>query len=404
MRCFRRRGGTTMTWKEEITDLMTKATSRVEDVIDVMWRKTSERLGWDKPEVIVAFMGYADHEQVRVRGRVLANAPHGGPQEDDTWWTNLAETYRRIASREIPDIEVELAYGGMTQTVRTDEEGYYFATFPRRHERTRGLRWRGVHARTKRGENEAESSHRVLFPGDAARYLVVSDLDDTVIETGITSLLLMARLTFLSNARTRSALPGVQALYEAFRWDAAPKAERPGAGINPIFYVSNGPWNLYDLLRDFLEVNRIPEGPIFLQDWGFDDDKLVKPPGNRHKIERITQLLRSYPDLPTVLLGDSGEHDASTYVEIARKHPGRVRAIYIRDVDPGLLSQKDEVVEEVAKEAEKIGVPLLSGESSVRFAEHAASIGLIPEGAVESVKREAGRDLSRASLGSETIG
>jgi phosphatidate phosphatase APP1 len=33
-----------------------------------------------------------------------------------------------------------------------------------------------------------------------------------------------------------------------------------------------------------------------------------------------------------VLVGDSGEHDPAIYRSIARAHPGRVRAIYIRDV------------------------------------------------------------------------
>ena len=110
---------------------------------------------------------------------------------------------------------------------------------------------------------------------------------------------------------------------------------------NPIFYVSSSPWNLYDLLDDFLELNAIPAGPIFLRDIGTDTGKFIKTPGHGHKLERARTLIARNPQLRWVLLGDSGQADAELYAEAAQEFGDRIAAIYIRDVDPDADSPLD---------------------------------------------------------------
>ena len=59
--------------------------------------------------------------------------------------------------------------------------------------------------------------------------------------------------------------------------------------------------------------------------------------GREQKHDRIREVLDLHPDLSFVLLGDSGEHDPEIYADIVREHPGRILAVYIREVrlDPG---------------------------------------------------------------------
>ena len=71
----------------------------------------------------------------------------------------------------------------------------------------------------------------------------------------------MAKLTLLHNAHTRLPFEGVAGFYQALQ------RGRDGEAYNPVFYVSNSPWNLYDLLEDFLDVHGIPRGPLLLRDW-----------------------------------------------------------------------------------------------------------------------------------------
>jgi phosphatidate phosphatase APP1 len=66
-----------------------------------------------------------------------------------------------------------------------------------------------------------------------------------------------------------------------------------GEGLNPIFYVSSSPWNLYDLLEEFFRVHGIPEGPLFLRDWDFSPLKLLRMGHQDHKLTQDRAALRA---------------------------------------------------------------------------------------------------------------
>jgi phosphatidate phosphatase APP1 len=218
---------------------------------------------------------------------------------------------------------------------------------------------------------------------------IISDIDDTVLESSIIHWKTAAQLTFLHNARTRKPLEGVAALYHALQRGA------DGAQMNPVFYVSSSPWNLVDLLEDFLDLNGIPPGPLLLQDLGLDEGKFISPRGHRHKLERTLELIELYPQLRWILCGDTGQADAQLYSEAVLKHPGKILAVYIRDVDPDIDSEFDALAEERLAAAKDTGVPMLRVRDSLAIAEHAASLGLVAPDAIEAVDREVTRDRAR---------
>jgi phosphatidate phosphatase APP1 len=146
-----------------------------------------------------------------------------------------------------------------------------------------------------------------------------------VVRSGATNMLKMAWIVFLNNAHTRLPLEGVIAFYQALQRGVN------GRDYNPIFYVSSSSWNIYDVLEDFLSVHGVPAGPLFLKDWSPTTLEKHKA----HKLAVIRTLLRTYPELPFVLIGDSGEEDPEIYRQAVREHPGRILAIYIRDVTTG---------------------------------------------------------------------
>jgi phosphatidate phosphatase APP1 len=76
-----------------------------------------------------------------------------------------------------------------------------------------------------------------------------------------------------------------------------------------------------------------------------------------HKSACIRQILATYPDLPLVLVGDTGERDPDIYLEVAAQHPGRVRAIYIREVGTGPLRHRE--VAALAEQARRLGCEML---------------------------------------------
>lgn len=369
-----------MEWKKQLTAAAGAAVRNLEDFVDVTWRSFSRRLGLNEPRQIMAYRGYGNDECVWVRGRLLANKLYGGPKDDDTWWDNLKATYERWESDEVPGETIRLTFGTEGKSVVTDDEGYYEASFSIDGAAPRPD---AVVAMHDREDCTLTAVHRLALLHPDASFMVISDVDDTVIHTGITDLLRAAQLTFLNNAKTRKPLAGVDGLYRAL---ARGNAADP---VNPIFYLSNSAWNMYDLLRDFLDLNDLPEGPLLLRDLGLGTDS------SNHKIETLRRLLERYDTLPAVLVGDSGQHDAEIYLRLAEEHPDRVAAIYIRDVDPGADSDFDVRVDGYIRKGAALKIPFLRVSDSMDIARHAAEIGLIPESQLAGIAQVAAVDSQR---------
>jgi phosphatidate phosphatase APP1 len=354
-------------------------------------------IGANTPKQIAAYIGHDDGRYLHVSGRVLSNAPYGGPLDEDGWWENLLNTWRRWESDEVPGASVTLRFHDEEQTVEADDEGYYHATFASRGQPRSAIGWQGVEAIASGKDGNVTARHHILVvPADAV-YGIISDIDDTVLHTGLTSMLLAAKLTFLENAKTRKPLDGVAKLYQKLQSGLSAEP------VNPLFYVSSSPWNIHDLLVDFLRLNEIPVGPIFLRDLGIDRTKFIKTEGHGHKQDRVLALLDSYPALPFVLIGDSGQEDPAIYATVASLRPGHVIAIYIRDVDPDRGSLLDEAVHEAIALAATAGVPMILAPDSRAMAEHACSLGLIPAEAEKSVEREVHRDEARPETGEQAV-
>jgi len=131
--------------------------------------------------------------------------------------------------------------------------------------------------------------------------------------------------SIFKHAKNRLPLEGAADFYHKLHRGAS------GKNANPIFYVSHSPWNLYRYLELFLKQNNFPKGPILLQRLGAILKR--KQQGDKpQKQKEIVNILKTYPKLPFILIGDSGEHDPAIYMEIAEAFPNRILAIYLRSV------------------------------------------------------------------------
>ncbi len=377
-------------WRDGVARFLRDSIIDADDHIDAARRRLHARLGLQRPRHIAAYRGYDDGRTVELRGRVLAERPRGGPGEHNDWWDNLLDTYRRFESDEVPGVPLRVRFRDAETEVVSDQEGYYHAQLSPGAPPS-DLPW--DNASVSLGDGTLMTAQPVLQASAGARLGIISDIDDTVLHSSITDWKTAAQLTFLHNARTRKPLRGVAALY------AALQSGPDGRAHNPVFYVSSSPWNLYDLLDDFLELNAIPAGPIFLRDLGLDAGKFIKTTGHGHKLERARELIRRQPHLRWVLLGDSGQADAELYAEAAREFGDRIAAVYIRDVDPDTESPRDAGVDHHIESIAGTRVPMLRVSDSLAAAEHAASLGLLDPANLPAVAREVGRDLARPTLG-----
>jgi phosphatidate phosphatase APP1 len=318
-----------------------------------------------------AFRGYGTPTRLRLRGRVLRSTGLVRSRLGDSTVDNLRNAFRRFESDEVPGalVAARAAAGGEVRA-RGDEEGYFEVVLDLPRPLAEPRVWEPVELELLEPggpAGPARATGQVLVPRDP-QFAVISDLDDTVLRSNATSLWQMARLTLLHNAHTRLPFEGVAGFYQALQ------RGRDGEALNPVFYVSNSPWNLYDLLEDFLDLQGIPRGPLLLRDWSLRTLKA----GEGHKLAAIQALLEAYPGLQVVLVGDSGERDPEIYRRVVLRHPGRVLAVYLRDVAPA----RHGAVRAIAAELAGHGVDLVFSPDTEAARRHALDHRLIAAAAL----------------------
>ncbi|MCB0629158.1 MAG: phosphatase domain-containing protein [Saprospiraceae bacterium] len=317
-----------MSWKHRISDWL-RPFDLLYDRLKRHWKtiKSSKRLS---PIQLMAYRGYCSSEKLWLKGRVLEDQLIVARREDSVW-RNVVNTYKRFNSREIWGAKVDIRVGEQSFLLQSDREGYFeldIAT-PKSFLQPANA-W--LHPiidliRTPWTTVDQQSEGEVLFPIQP-KFGVITDIDDTIIHTGVASRLMWRAIyrTILKNAGSRVSIKEASAFFRALSKD-----QTTDQFFNPVFYVSNSPWNLYDLIDDFLRFNQLPKGPILLRDLGLPTDP--RPSGYKgHKFETISRILHTYPDLKFVLIGDSGEKDTDIYLDVTQQFPGRIIAIYIRDV------------------------------------------------------------------------
>lgn len=300
--------------------------------------------------------GSAGAGRVVVRGRVLDDPM----PEEAVAGERVRDAFRRTArgflTTELPAVLLRIEVGGVAVTTITDDDGYFRAELEGAELVAPWTEGRVTLAAPYRGVVSAATAVRVRVSDGRAELGVISDVDDTVLVTGVQRTLTMLRQTLTGSALTRTTFEGAPELYRALARDD---------DRNPFCYVSSSPWNLHGFVLGFLRHRGFPVGPVLLRD-------LVT---GGHKRERIDEALALHPDLRFVLIGDSGEHDPEIYAATVRRHPGRVLAVCIREVrlDPG-----DGRVEAVTDAWDRT-VPFLLAPDSAAMVDFLRGLGLLDQ-------------------------
>jgi len=168
------------------------------------------------------------------------------------------------------------------------------------------------------GEHTFATGKILLYPRQGLS--VVSDIDDTIKDSQVGDRKELLANTFLRKFRS---IDGMADLY------------RDWAGRGAAFhYVSSSPWQLLEALQTFSDEGGFPDGSMHLRNFRLRDQLLRKLVLRRNgKVIAIRNLLKALPEREFVLIGDSGEKDPKIYRKICKQYPGRVKAVFIRDLD-----------------------------------------------------------------------
>jgi phosphatidate phosphatase APP1 len=333
--------------------------------------------------MVVPFIGHGSSRRVRVSARVVLGRPEAAAPAAGTPDAPTTPALRRAVLRagiarfltvEVPGTVITVTGPGVEARLRSDRDGYVDAVLDVSGD---GLA-PGWHEFELRLRNGAAATAKVLVVDPAARVGLVSDVDDTILETGLSRGIELLRATLLTPVHDRTPLPGAAALYRAL-------VERGEGPMRPVFYVSTSPWNLHEMLLEFIALRRFPLGPLLLTDWGPSRSGLFRIGAQEHKLGLVRRMLEEHPQLGLVLVGDSGQLDPEIYATLAREHPDRIRAVYIRRTRhalPGRIAEVDALAADVTAS----GVPMLAVDDSMQIATHAAGLGLLDGAALAEVR------------------
>ena len=289
------------------------------------------------------YFGYSTPDTVVIRGRALEADTTRASNDTPSLVDNLAAMAALFLTKEIEGETVKA--GPVTAT--TDDEGYYRLELPRGRARAG---WTNVPVFSERVGVSVD--HPVLITNRKAEYGIISDIDDTVMQTKAWSTRKNLWTTVSGSVGTRYVFPDSLNLLRLM-------SKSMSGRKNPVFYVSSSPWNLHGFLDAVFTANGVVRGPKFLRDFGIDATKMVTGTHGNHKGDAIDTILAANPDLPFYLIGDSGQHDPVVYRDAVLRHPGRIKGVFIKTDGAG-VGEEDRLP---LREIEAQGVQIFAGDT-----------------------------------------
>lgn len=196
------------------------------------------------------------------------------------------------------------------RTIYTDTAGHFSMTA--------ALDFVPTHVRILASE-ELSATEEVIVT-DSRGISVISDIDDTIKHSAISSgAREIFRNVFIRDLNDLT-IEGVKEWYN--------NMAQHGVKFH---YVSNSPWQLYPVVSAYFSMAGLPPGSFHLKQYSGMMQGIFEPVAERKKVT-LDKIARDFPERRFILIGDSGEADLEVYTDFIGENPGRVAAVFIRDV------------------------------------------------------------------------
>lgn len=278
-------------------------------------------LRWIFRDPIIIHLYYALQfdERVYVRGRILQDRIVLSRSEDGAI-KSFVKMIKRLMTDEKKDFPITIVCAGQSYQTNTCDEGYFEIDFEQSQKYTES-------SITIRADKARSIESKIDIISEHAQYGIISDIDDTIMKTGVASLLKWRLMinTFFINPWRRKSFDNFQEVFHHFR------KGKKRIEDHPIFYISNSPWNLFGYLQTYLRSKNFPSGFLFLRDIniGMFSSKALE---EKNKFKEILKVFSICKEMPFVLIGDSGEVDSDIYLKLMSMFPERIKAVYIREI------------------------------------------------------------------------
>lgn len=272
------------------------------------------RRGWGPGIAAYTSYGHAGWARVLARVVLVPPPPRAGEREKPVL-VGATRGWRGYLAIPMTGVPASVSLGGVTCDAASDHRGYLDEVLDVDLDP-------GWHHAVIEVDGARPARSRVLVIGEDQNVGIISDIDDTVLQTAIPRPFLAFWNTFVRREQARRAVPGMSELFAELR------AAVPGA---PVLYLSTGAWTVAPVLRRFLSRNGFPEGPLLLTDWAPTATGWFRD-GRAHKRRTLHRLVEEMPGMRWLLIGDDGQHDPEIYDELAGDAPEHVLGIAIREL------------------------------------------------------------------------
>ena len=181
----------------------------------------------------------------------------------------------------------------------------------------------------------ADKTGTRIFKGTAdlikpSGVMILSDIDDTIKISNVNDTKALLRTAFTENFKP---VPDIRNIFSSWKNQGA-----------DFIYLTATPWQLHQSISAFLEKENYPKGVLFMKSFGAKDSysSILDSPV-KFKTPIIQTIMRDFPAKKFILIGDSSEKDSEIYADTARKNPGKISHIFIRNV-AGNDSEKQRIL------------------------------------------------------------
>ncbi len=314
------------------------------------------------------YHGYGHAHNLILFGHVFRQKPNTSNSYTNGVLPNILRLLRLFFVSPVPGAKLRLNWNNEPVYTTAESDGFFKFEWQAKDGIKAGWHQVSVDCLDPAGAVAANGKGHLFVP-HITQYGFISDIDDTVLISHSSTFFKKLGVMFSLNPHTRKAFPQVAEHYDLLAL-AQTTAEVP----NPFFYVSSSEWNLYNDLVDFFEYNHLPAGAFLLNQvkkWF----QLFKTGTGKHegKLLRIVRIMEAFPNQVFVLLGDNSQQDPSIYAAVVTKYPGRIFAVYIRNV----YDKKVAATQEMLAAIEKKGVHTCFFTNSAEAIAHSGKTGLI---------------------------
>lgn len=233
--------------------------------------------------------------------------------EDDKSFATFRKVLKSYFIRPLRKHPIFIQYDGTHKELETSKNGEFRVRLEREMKEDISV------SLTKNGSKiPLLQDYPVRFEELNTKYLVVSDIDDTILHSYATnSIKKLRHLLFRPPLKRKRIEP----TYKAFT--------KLRSSHFHFIYLSRSEYNLFNLITTFIIENKLPIGPVFLRKFTRWKKLLHQKGKYEFKFEILDELFSNFPNNKVIFFGDDSQYDLETYVHFAKLFPRSISKIFI---------------------------------------------------------------------------